>query len=66
MTLIPQTAVAVEAERNGLALAYFAPPAPGRRIGLVFRSSSGRDESYRRLAGIIGRVVAAGHQVELV
>ena len=66
VTLIPQTAVAVEAERNGLALASFAPPAPGRRIGLVFRSSSGRDESYRRLAGIIGQVVAAGHQVELV
>lgn len=63
VTLIPQTAVAVEAERNGLALAYFAPPQPGRRIGLVFRTSSGRDESYRRLASIIGDVVAAGHRV---
>lgn len=66
VTLIPQTAVPVEAERSRLALAYFAAPRPGRRIGLVFRASSGRDEPYRRLAGIIGEVVAAGHQVELV
>ena len=66
VTLIPQTAVPVEAERSRLALAYFAAPRPGRRIGLVFRASSGREEPYRRLAGIIGDVVAAGHQVELV
>jgi LysR family hydrogen peroxide-inducible transcriptional activator len=65
VTLIPQTAVSVEAERNGLALAHFAPPQPGRRIGLVFRTSSGREDSYRRLAGIIGGVIAAGHQVTL-
>lgn len=65
VTLIPQTAVAVEVERNGLALAHFAPPQPGRRVGLVFRTSSGREESYRRLAGIIGSVIAAGHQVTL-
>ncbi|MEO6793467.1 MAG: hydrogen peroxide-inducible genes activator [Mycobacterium sp.] len=66
VTLIPQTAVPVEAERSRLALAYFAAPSPGRRIGLVFRTSSGRGEPYRRLAGIIGDVVAAGHQVDLV
>ncbi|MEB3022054.1 hydrogen peroxide-inducible genes activator [[Mycobacterium] crassicus] len=66
VTLIPQTAVPVEAERSRLGLAYFAPPSPGRRIGLVFRTSSGRDVPYRRLAAIIGDVVAAGHQVELV
>ncbi|MGV0626328.1 hydrogen peroxide-inducible genes activator [Mycolicibacter minnesotensis] len=66
VTLIPQTAVAIEVERNGLELAHFASPRPGRRIGLVFRASSGRDESYRRLAGIIGEVISAGHQVELV
>ncbi|MEB3030563.1 hydrogen peroxide-inducible genes activator [[Mycobacterium] nativiensis] len=66
VTLIPQTAVPVEAERSRLGLAYFATPRPGRRIGLVFRTSSGRDVPYRRLAAIIGDVVAAGHQVELV
>lgn len=66
MTLIPQTAVEVEAERSGLALAHFAAPRPGRRIGLVFRTSSGREDSYRRLAAVIGDVIAARHRVDLV
>jgi LysR family hydrogen peroxide-inducible transcriptional activator len=29
----------------------------------VFRSSSGRDESYRQLAAIIGEVISAEQQV---
>ena len=66
VTLIPQSAVPVEAARSRLGLAQFATPRPGRRIGLVFRSSSGRDESYRQLAGIIGKLVNGQHQVRLV
>jgi LysR family transcriptional regulator, hydrogen peroxide-inducible genes activator len=66
VTLIPQTAVPVEATRSRLGLAEFATPRPGRRIGLVFRASSGRDESYRRLAGIIGGLIGAEHRVRLV
>ena len=66
VTLIPQTAVPVEAARSRLGLARFAAPRPGRQIGLVFRSSSGRDESYRRLAGIIGESVSGEQQVRLV
>lgn len=66
VTLIPQSAVPVEASRSRLGLAQFATPRPGRRIGLVFRSSSGRDESYRHLAGIIGKLVNAQHHVRLV
>ena len=66
VTLIPQSAVPVEATRSGLGLARFAAPRPGRRIGLVFRSSSGRDESYRRLARIIGELVSGEQQVRLV
>ncbi|MEO8816489.1 MAG: hydrogen peroxide-inducible genes activator [Mycobacterium sp.] len=66
VTLIPQTAVATEADRGGLSLAYFAAPRPGRRIGLVFRSTSGRDEPYRRLAGIIGELIKADQDVRLV
>lgn len=66
VTLIPQTAVPVEASRSRLGLAQFAAPRPGRRIGLVFRSSSGRDESYRRLAALIGTLVSSQHQVRLV
>ncbi|MEZ0364469.1 hydrogen peroxide-inducible genes activator [Mycobacterium sp. pUA109] len=66
VTLIPQTAVPVEAERSRLGLAQFASPRPGRRIGLVFRSSSGRDEPYARLATIIGELISAEQQVRLV
>jgi len=66
VTLIPQSAAPVEAARSQIGLAQFATPRPGRRIGLVFRSSSGRDESYRRLAGIIGESVSGDHKVRLV
>lgn len=66
VTLIPQSAAPVEAARSQLGLAQFATPRPGRRIGLVFRSASGREESYRRLAGIIGESIASDKQVRLV
>ncbi|GFG75937.1 hydrogen peroxide-inducible genes activator [Mycobacterium botniense] len=66
VTLIPQTAVAVEAARSRLGLAQFAAPRPGRRIGLVFRSSSGREGPYRRLAGIIGELISHDQQVRLI
>jgi LysR family transcriptional regulator, hydrogen peroxide-inducible genes activator len=66
VTLIPQSAVAVEAARSRLGLAQFATPRPGRRIGLVFRSSSGRDESYLQLAAMIGELIGAEHQVRPV
>jgi LysR family transcriptional regulator, hydrogen peroxide-inducible genes activator len=65
VTLIPQSAAPVEAARSQLGLAQFAAPRPGRRIGLVFRSSSGRDDSYRRLAAIIGESVGSEQQVRL-
>jgi LysR family transcriptional regulator, hydrogen peroxide-inducible genes activator len=63
VTLIPQSAVPVETARSRLELAYFAAPRPGRRIGLVFRSSSGRDGPYRRLAQLIGELVGGDQQV---
>ncbi|GAA4290424.1 hydrogen peroxide-inducible genes activator [Mycobacterium paraffinicum] len=66
VTLIPQSAVPVEATRTRLGLAQFATPRPGRRIGLVYRSSSGRDESYRQLADMIGRLISDEHPVRLV
>ena len=62
-TLIPKSAAPIEAARSRLGLAEFAAPRPGRRVGLVFRSSSGRDESYRRLAAIIGELVSAEQKV---
>ena len=66
VTLIPQSAVPVETDRSRLELAYFATPRPGRRIGLVFRSSSGREGSYRQLAVLIGELLAADQQVRPV
>lgn len=66
VTLIPQTAVPVEAERSRLGLAYFAAPRPSRRIGLVFRSTSGRDGPYRRLAAMTGELIKTDHDVRLV
>lgn len=66
VTLIPQSAAPVEAARSQLGLARFAAPRPGRRIGLAFRSSSGREEAYQRLAGIIGELVASEQKVRLV
>jgi LysR family transcriptional regulator, hydrogen peroxide-inducible genes activator len=66
VTLIPRSAVPVETARSHLELAYFATPRPGRRIGLVFRSSSGREGPYRQLAGLIGELLADDQQVRPV
>ena len=66
VTLVPQSAVPVESARSRLGLAQFATPRPGRRIGLVFRSSSCRDESYRQLAALIGKLISQEHQVRTV
>ena len=63
VTLIPATSVAVETAAGGLAVAEFARPRPGRRIGLVFRESSGRGEAYRALADDITAVVAQSGDV---
>jgi LysR family transcriptional regulator, hydrogen peroxide-inducible genes activator len=63
VTLIPQSAVPVEAAHTRLELAYFAAPRPGRRIGLVLRSSSGREAPYRELAGLIGELVCGDKHV---
>jgi LysR family transcriptional regulator, hydrogen peroxide-inducible genes activator len=66
VTLIPQSAAPVEASRSTIALAEFAQPRPGRRVGLVFRSSGGRDEGYRRLADMIGELVGSEQGVRLL
>ncbi len=65
VTLIPQTAVPVEAARGELGLAKFTAPRPGRQIGLVFRASSSRDQPYRQLAATIGELVSSEHDVRL-
>ncbi|HLS00216.1 MAG TPA: LysR substrate-binding domain-containing protein, partial [Mycolicibacillus parakoreensis] len=66
VTLIPASAVDVESARSRLALAQFATPRPSRRIGLVFRSSSGRDAHYRRLAAVIADAIGRDPAVRRV
>ncbi|MEU2173779.1 MULTISPECIES: hydrogen peroxide-inducible genes activator [Nocardia] len=53
VTLIPQMAVAAETAGGTLDVAHFATPAPGRTIGLVFRTSSARADDYEYLAAIV-------------
>lgn len=59
VTLIPQTAVAVETDGGHLATATFARPRPGRRVGLVYRESARRAEAFHTLAGVIADLVVA-------
>lgn len=65
VTLIPGTAVTAETAGGGLATATFSNPAPGRRIGLVHRAISGRDDAYRRLAELLTRFVDDAHPVTI-
>ncbi|MEC3914587.1 hydrogen peroxide-inducible genes activator [Nocardia sp. CDC160] len=53
VTLIPAMAVAAETARGTLDIATFAAPAPGRTVGLAFRSSTTRGDDYDLLAEII-------------
>ncbi|WP_345496141.1 hydrogen peroxide-inducible genes activator [Nocardia callitridis] len=53
VTLIPEMAVPAETAKGSLETAHFAAPAPGRTIGLVFRSSTARSEDYEYLSAII-------------
>ncbi|WP_424806488.1 LysR substrate-binding domain-containing protein [Rhodococcus sp. 27YEA15] len=56
VTLVPESAVVVELRRGDLDTAHFAAPVPGRTIGVVFRSSSGRAEGFRQFADLIASV----------
>ncbi len=58
VTLIPATAVDAETAGGRLATATFAPPRPGRRIGLVYRESAGRAAPYARLAQMLTVMIA--------
>ncbi|MEU8673671.1 hydrogen peroxide-inducible genes activator [Streptomyces sp. NPDC048560] len=51
VTLLPRTAVTVEAGRNeALATGYFAEPAPSRRVALAMRSGAARHEEFEEFA----------------
>ncbi|MCL2455166.1 MAG: LysR substrate-binding domain-containing protein [Micrococcales bacterium] len=63
VTLLPASAIAAETASGALATASFTSPAPGRSIGLVYRSGSGRDHAYRELAATMAALVATQHPV---
>ncbi|TMR41632.1 LysR family transcriptional regulator [Actinomadura geliboluensis] len=59
VTLVPETALPVETRRApNLGLHRFAAPAPFRRIGLGFRSTSPRAEEFEALAESVRGAVA--------
>ncbi|GAA1972296.1 LysR substrate-binding domain-containing protein [Catenulispora subtropica] len=67
VTLLPETAVAVDARPgSGLEARRFAGVAPSRRIGLAYRASSARAEEFAGLAAAMREAVtAAGLPVRL-
>jgi LysR family transcriptional regulator, hydrogen peroxide-inducible genes activator len=61
VTLLPEMARRREAGTDGrLTIRPLAPPEPGRRIGLMWRRTSGRKAEFRELAAVISEVHAAG------
>ena len=65
-TLLPDTAVPVETRRGGLAAARFAAPAPGRVVGMAFRSASARGDEFDHLAAVLRRAVVSARMPAVV
>lgn len=53
VTLIPESAYPVESKMERVAVAHFAEPAPGRQMGLAYRSSSPRKKDFEALGTVI-------------
>jgi LysR family hydrogen peroxide-inducible transcriptional activator len=53
VTLVPQVAVDVEVRDERVKLLRFAPPAPGRTIGLAWRATSPRKADFAALGRVI-------------
>lgn len=56
-TLLPATAVPVEARGASLGIATFAAPIPGRRVGMVWRATNSRAEQFDDFAEMIRHAV---------
>jgi LysR family transcriptional regulator, hydrogen peroxide-inducible genes activator len=60
ITLLPEAAAAALAPRRGpVGTARFARPAPGRTLGIVWRTSSARTREFRLLAETFGAAARA-------
>lgn len=54
VTLLPRTAVAVETGRDpALTTAYFADPAPARRVALAMRAGAARQDEFEEFASAL-------------
>jgi LysR family hydrogen peroxide-inducible transcriptional activator len=53
VTLIPEMAVAVETRSAAVSVARFPPPAPARRIGMIWRAESPLAGELDRVAGVL-------------
>ncbi len=58
ITLIPEIAVRDERTRNRMRIVPFAEPQPSRRIGLVWRPRSGRNNDQEALAALVTEAAA--------
>ena len=58
-TLLPEMAVKVEARNPDLEIVHFQDPAPAREIGLVYRSSTAREQDVKAISQAIMEVRAA-------
>lgn len=56
VTLVPEMALALEIPRANVAVARLPAPAPGRRIGMVWRQSNPRAPAFAEIATMIGRI----------
>ncbi len=53
VTLIPESAYPVESRMERVDVARFAEPAPGRKMGLIYRSSSTREQDFEALGAVV-------------
>jgi len=62
VTLLPQMAADAEARDRRVKLLGFAPPRPGRTIGLAWRPTSPRKADFIALAQLISNAVASSRK----
>ena len=60
VTLVPEVAVDVEVRDERVKLLRFAPPQPGRTVGLAWRHTSPRTVDFVALGQIVTATLAAG------
>ncbi|MEM9060678.1 MAG: hydrogen peroxide-inducible genes activator [Pseudomonadota bacterium] len=64
VTLIPEMAVPLETRTAKVSVARFAPPAPSRTIGIVWRKTNPLSEQFAQIGAAV-RKVGQGERVEI-